>query len=434
MTDNSVFEMRTAAYYTLGCKLNFAETSTIGQSLLELGIRTAQTGESADLCVINTCSVTELADKKCRYMIRRAKREHPQAKIIVTGCYAQLSPDELSAIPEVDLVVGSEHKLDLAKLLQEDVLAERDELVIPTQDIATFKLSSSFEERTRHFLKVQDGCDYSCSYCTIPKARGRSRNGSISDIVAEAKRIATAGGLEIVLTGVNVGDFGRSTGESFLDLLRALDEVEGILRYRIGSVEPNLLTPEIIDFCAQSKRIAPHFHMPLQSGNNEVLKLMRRRYTRELFTERVSYILERIPHAFIGVDVIVGTRGETPEYYADCYEYLEALPCSQLHVFSYSERRGTSALDIPYVVPIKERHRRSLALQSLSERKLRQYYEQNIGRPLRVIWEAGQDDEGYMSGYSDEYIRVGCPYQADLVGRAEILIAQKVASHSLLLV
>ncbi len=424
MTDRNVFESKTAAYYTLGCKLNFAETSALGQGLLMMGIRTAQPNERADICIINTCSVTELADKKCRYMIRKAQREHPGAFVVVTGCYAQLSPEEVSTLEGVHLVVGSEHKLDIPSLLEER-MAERQQRLSPvvsaSDEISTFQISSSSQERTRHFLKVQDGCDYACTYCTIPKARGRSRNGSIAALTEEARRIARQGGLEIVLTGVNIGDFGKSTGERFVDLLRGLDEVEGIERYRIGSVEPNLLSEEVVDFCATSKRIAPHFHLPLQSGSNEVLRLMRRRYTRELFAQRVAYIRERIPHAYIGVDVIVGTRGERPEYFDDCCRFVEALEVSQLHVFSYSERRGTAALAIPYVVEVGERHRRSQLLQRLSQEKLKAFYQSQLGQSMRVIWEEGQTALGYMTGYSDQYIRVGQPWDERLVGSVSII-------------
>lgn len=436
MTDNSVFEDKTAAYYTLGCKLNFAETSSIGRSLLSEGVRTAAEGERADICVINTCSVTELADKKCRYMIRRAQREHPGSFIVVTGCYAQLKPEEVVALEGVNLVVGGEQKLSIVDhLRQMSKLSTEERLLIAgkSEDIKTFRLSSSSDERTRHFLKVQDGCDYQCSYCTIPAARGRSRSGSIAEIVAEAERIVAEGGLEIVLTGVNTGDFGRTTGERFIDLLRALDAIEGLLRIRISSIEPNLLSEEIIDYCAESKRIAPHFHIPLQSGSDAVLRLMRRRYNRDLFTSRVAYIRERMPDAFIGIDVIVGTRGETEEYWQECYEYLSTLPYSELHVFTYSERPGTAALDIAYSVPIKERHRRSQALQSLSRERLRAFYESQLGKPQRVIWEMGQDEAGYMSGYSDNYLRVGKPYDAASVGQVEYITPRTIAEHNLLL-
>lgn len=437
MTDNSVFENKTAAYYTLGCKLNYAETSSIGRSLLEQGVRTAREGEVAQICVINTCSVTELADKKCRYMIRKAQREHPGAFVVVTGCYAQLAPEEVSSLEGVNLVVGGESKLSIAEHLKGFTELRGEERVLiagATKDIKTFQMSSSSDERTRHFLKVQDGCDYHCTYCTIPAARGRSRNGSIKEIVDEARRIVADGGLEIVLTGVNIGDFGRTTGESFLELLKALDNIEGLVRLRIGSIEPNLLSEEIIDYCAVSRSIVPHFHMPLQSGSNEVLRLMKRRYTRELFTSRVAYIKSKMPHAFIGVDVIVGTRGETEEYFNDCLAYLTELDCSALHVFSYSERPGTAALRIAYSVDPRERHKRSQRLQRLSEEKLRAYYESQLGRSQRVIWEMGQDQAGYMSGYSDTYIRVGKPYDEASVGKVEMLTPQRIAEHSLLLI
>lgn len=435
MTDNSVFEYKTAAYYTLGCKLNYAETSSIGRSLLERGVRTARPGELADICVLNTCSVTELADKRCRYMIRKAQREHPGAFIVVTGCYAQLRPDDIAQMEGVGLVVGSEHKLDIAQHLPSASpkgLQGARLLTSAVDDIHTFRVSSSSEERTRHFLKVQDGCDYRCTYCTIPKARGRSRNGSIADLVAEARRIAEAGGVEVVLTGVNIGDFGRTTGESFANLLRALDEVEGIERYRIGSIEPNLLTEEIIDLCGSSKRIMPHFHIPLQSGSNEVLRLMRRRYNRELFSQRIDYIHQHIDNAFVGIDVIVGTRGERPEYFEDCYHYLEALNFAQLHVFSYSERRGTEALRIPYVVDVRERHRRSQTLQRLSEEKLRAFNERQIGRMHRVVWEQGQTEEGYMTGYADNYARIGQPYVEALVGTMSYVTPIRLSEQGLL--
>lgn len=303
-----------------------------------------------------------------------------------------------------------------------------------TEDIKTFRISSSFDERTRHFLKVQDGCDYSCSYCTIPAARGRSRNGSIADIVSEAKRIIADGGLEIVLTGVNVGDFGRTTGETFLDLLKALDQIEGLKRLRIGSIEPNLLKEEIIDFCAESRTIAPHFHIPLQSGSNDVLKLMRRRYNRDLFSQRVEYIKKRLPDAFIGIDVIVGTRGELPEYYEDCVQYLTELDYAQLHVFSYSERPGTDALKISYSVDLRERHKRSQRLQRLSEEKLKAFYKSQLGKTHRVIWEVGQTETGLMTGYSDNYVRIGKPYDETLVGCIEELKPTYFDEEQMLLV
>jgi MiaB-like protein len=425
MTDTSVFEDKKVAYYTLGCKLNFAETSTIGRALLAQGIRSVRPQEEADICVINTCSVTELADKKCRTMIRKAAREHPGAFVIVTGCYAQLSPEEVADIEGVDLVIGAEKKLDLAEYLDLSVSKPSSASIIHsrTKDIRSFRLSSSSDERTRHFLKVQDGCDYHCTYCTIPKARGRSRSGSVSEIVAEAERIASVGGREIVLTGVNIGDFGRGRGEDFFDLIRALDEVEGIERFRIGSIEPNLLSEKIIEYCARSRRIAPHFHIPLQSGSDEVLRLMKRRYDTELFRSRVSLIQELLPQAFIGVDVIVGTRGERAEYFEDCYRFLESIPFSQLHVFSYSEREGTAALSIDHVVSPQDKHRRSQRLMQLSEERLKAFYRSNLGRELTVIWEHGNYN-GLMMGHSENYIRVAQPYDEEAIGTTTHLTPQ----------
>ena len=425
MTDTSVFEDKKAAYYTLGCKLNFAETSTIGRALLAQGIRSVRPQEEADICVINTCSVTELADKKCRTMIRKAAREHPGAFVIVTGCYAQLSPEEVADIEGVDLVIGAEKKLDLAEYLDLSVSKPSSASIIHsrTKDIRSFRLSSSSDERTRHFLKVQDGCDYHCTYCTIPKARGRSRSGSVGEIVAEAERIASVGGREIVLTGVNIGDFGRGRGEDFFDLIRALDEVEGIERFRIGSIEPNLLTEKIIEYCARSRRIAPHFHIPLQSGSDEVLRLMKRRYDTELFRSRVALIQELLPQAFIGIDVIVGTRGEEAEYFEDCYCFLESIPFSQLHVFSYSEREGTAALSIDHVVSPQDKHRRSQRLMQLSEERLKAFYSTNLGRELTVIWEHGNYN-GLMMGHSENYIRVAQPYDEEAIGTTTRLTPQ----------
>lgn len=425
MTDTSVFEDKKAAYYTLGCKLNFAETSTIGRALLAQGIRSVRPQEEADICVINTCSVTELADKKCRTMIRKAAREHPGAFVIVTGCYAQLSPEEVADIEGVDLVIGAEKKLDLAEYLDLSVSKPSSASIIHsrTKDIRSFRLSSSSDERTRHFLKVQDGCDYHCTYCTIPKARGRSRSGSVSEIVAEAERIASVGGREIVLTGVNIGDFGRGRGEDFFDLIRALDEVEGIERFRIGSIEPNLLSEKIIEYCARSRRIAPHFHIPLQSGSDEVLRLMKRRYDTELFRSRVSLIQELLPQAFIGIDVIVGTRGEEAGYFEDCYRFLESIPFSQLHVFSYSEREGTAALSIDHVVSPQDKHRRSQRLMQLSEERLKAFYRSNLGRELTVIWEHGNYN-GLMMGHSENYIRVAQPYDEEAIGTTTHLTPQ----------
>ena len=411
MIDKTVFENKIAAYYTLGCKLNFAETSTIGKVLAEQGVRKARPGEKADICVVNTCSVTELADKKCRQAIRRIGKQHPGAFIVVTGCYAQLKPEEVSHIEGVDLVLGAEQKLDLLMYL--DDLKKREEggaiIASRTKDIRTFSPSCSADDRTRHFLKVQDGCDYYCSYCTIPFARGRSRNGSIASLVEQARQAAAEGGKEIVLTGVNIGDFGKSTGETFFDLVKALDDVEGIERYRISSIEPNLLTDEIIEFVSRSKRFMPHFHIPLQSGSDEVLKLMRRRYDTALFASKVKRIKEVMPDAFIGVDVIVGTRGETEEYFEQAYRFIQSLDVTQLHVFSYSERPGTQALKIEHVVSSEEKHRRSRLLLDLSDEKTRAFYARHIGQTMPVLLERSKPGTP-MHGFTPNYIRVEVPH------------------------
>lgn len=416
MIDKTVFENKIAAYYTLGCKLNFAETSTIGKVLAEQGVRKARTGEKADICVVNTCSVTELADKKCRQAIRRINKQHPDAFIVVTGCYAQLKPEEVAHIEGVDLVLGAEQKLDILKYLDNMGKKETDGAIIASEskDIRSFSPSCSADDRTRHFLKVQDGCDYYCSYCTIPFARGRSRNGTIASMVEQAVEVASKGGKEIVLTGVNIGDFGKSTGETFIDLIRALDEVEGIERYRISSIEPNLITDEAIDFVATSKRFAPHFHIPLQSGSDAVLKLMRRRYDTTLFRHKIEKIKEIMPHAFIGVDVIVGTRGETDEWFEEARTFIDSLDISQLHVFSYSERPGTQALKIDYVVDPKTKHARSQQLLDLSDRKLQAFYEAHIGQQADVLFEQTRK-ENKMYGFTENYIKVEIPYDSSLV-------------------
>ena len=414
MIDTNVFQDKKAVYYTLGCKLNFAETSSIGKTLKEAGIRTVRKGEKADICVINTCSVTEVADKKCRQAIHRLSKEHPGAFIVVTGCYAQLKPEQIADIEGVDLVLGAEQKGELINYLGDLKKREHGEVVTTvTKDIRAFSPSCSRGDRTRYFLKVQDGCDYFCSYCTIPFARGRSRNGKIEDLVAQARQSALEGGKEIVLTGVNIGDFGKSTGENFYDLVKALDEVEGIERFRISSIEPNLLTDEIIEYVARSKRFMPHFHIPLQSGCDEVLKLMRRRYDTALFASKIHKIRELIPDAFIGVDVIVGTRGEIPEYFDRAYEFIKSLDVTQLHVFSYSERPGTQALNIDYVVSADEKHRRSQQLLALSEEKTRAFYARHIGKEAVVLMEKSKAGVP-MHGFTDNYIRVELPHDDSL--------------------
>ena len=406
MIDTTVFQNKTAVYYTLGCKLNFSETSTIGKILREAGVRTARKGEKADICVVNTCSVTETADKKCRQAIHRLVKQHPGAFVVVTGCYAQLKPGEVAQIEGVDVVLGAEQKGELLYYLGDLQKHESGEAITTaTKDIRSFSPSCSRGDRTRYFLKVQDGCDYFCSYCTIPFARGRSRNGSIASMVEQVQQAVAEGGKEIVLTGVNIGDFGKTTGESFFDLVKALDQVEGVERYRISSIEPNLLTDEIIDYVAHSRRFMPHFHIPLQSGCDEVLKLMRRRYDTALFASKVKKIKEVMPDAFIGVDVIVGTRGETPEYFEKAYEFISGLDVTQLHVFSYSERPGTQALKIAYVVSPEEKHQRSQRLLALSDEKTQAFYACHIGHTLPVLMEKSKAGAP-MHGFTANYIRV----------------------------
>lgn len=402
------------AYCTLGCKLNFAETSTLRDQLMAEGAQEAQKGERADVCIVNTCSVTDVADAKCRQTIHRLTRQHPGAFVVVMGCYAQLKAGEIAQFDGVDLVVGMEQKGRVAEFLKERLAAKRqlaegeachEAISVPTAEIRTFVPSCSRGNRTRYFLKVQDGCNYYCTYCTIPIARGRSRNGSIASIVEQAREVAAQGGKEIVLTGVNTGDFGRSTGEDFFSLIQALDQVEGIERYRISSIEPNLLTEEIIDFCAASRRFMPHFHIPLQSGSDEVLRLMRRHYDSRLFASRIDYIRRVMPDAFIGVDVIVGMRGETEELFEESYRFIEAQDVSQLHVFSYSERPGTRALQIPHIVKPEEKHQRSQRLLALSEVKRKAHYLRFVGSERPVLWEHARAGEP-LQGFTDNYIRV----------------------------
>ena len=406
MIDTTVFQDKTAVYYTLGCKLNFSETSTIGKILREAGVRTVRKGERADICVVNTCSVTEMADKKCRQAIHRLVKQHPGAFVVVTGCYAQLKPGDVAKIEGVDVVLGAEQKKDLLQYLGDLQKHEAGEAhTTAAKDIRSFAPSCSRGDRTRFFLKVQDGCDYFCSYCTIPFARGRSRNGTVASMVEQARQAVAEGGKEIVLTGVNIGDFGKTTRETFFDLVKALDEVEGIERYRISSIEPNLLTDEIIEFVSYSRRFMPHFHIPLQSGSDDVLKLMRRRYDTALFASKIKKIKEVMPDAFIGVDVIVGTRGETEEYFEDAYRFIAGLDVTQLHVFSYSERPGTQALKIDHVVAPEEKHKRSQRLLTLSDEKTQAFYVRHIGQTMPVLMEktkAGMP----MHGFTANYIRV----------------------------
>lgn len=417
MIDTNIFQDKTAVYYTLGCKLNFSETSTIGKILKEAGVRTARKGEVADICVVNTCSVTEVADKKCRQAIHKLVKQHPGAFVVVTGCYAQLKPDTVAKIEGVDVVLGAEQKKDLLRYLGNLKKHESGEAhTSALKDIHSFVPSCSRGDRTRYFLKVQDGCDYYCSYCTIPFARGRSRNGTIASLVEQAQQAAAEGGKEIVLTGVNIGDFGKTTGETFFDLVKALDEVEGIERYRISSIEPNLLTDEIIEYVSRSRRFMPHFHIPLQSGSDEVLKLMRRRYDTALFASKVKKVKEIMPDAFIGVDVIVGTRGETDEYFEQAYEFIRGLDVTQLHVFSYSERPGTQALKIEHTVSPAEKHARSQRLLELSDEKTRAFYARHIGMEMPVLLERSKPGTP-MHGFTANYIRVEVPHDDALDNR-----------------
>jgi threonylcarbamoyladenosine tRNA methylthiotransferase MtaB len=421
MIDNTIFENKKAAYLTLGCKLNFAETSAIGRQLSRVGVRRAREGEAADICVINTCSVTEFADKKCRQAVRKLIKENPGAYVIVTGCYAQLKPEDIAGIEGVDIVLGSEQKLDVVAYLDE--LKKKDKGVVHTSEtnkIKSFVPSCSQDDRTRYFLKVQDGCDYFCSFCTIPFARGRSRNGTIETMVNQAQEVAAKGGKEIVLTGVNIGDFGKTTGETFFDLIKALDEVEGIGRYRISSIEPNLLTDEIIEFVARSKRFAPHFHIPLQSGSDAVLKLMRRRYDTALFRHKIEKIKAVMPDAFIGVDVIVGTRGETDEYFEETRLFLESLDFSQLHVFTYSERPNTQALKIDHPVASKTKHARCKVLLDLSDAKLQAFYRSQQGTMRKVLFEHTRHDD-MMYGFTENYVKVETLYHENKANEIKIV-------------
>ncbi len=423
MINTSVFQNKKAAYFTLGCKLNFSETSTFGKMLADLGVRTADEGDVADICLVNTCSVTEVADHKCRQAIHRLVRNNPGAFVIVTGCYAQLESESVSKIEGVDLVLGSDEKANLVQFLSDAWTAKESaaELSedgkveslheyhsVKTKMIKSFAPSCSRGNRTRYFLKVQDGCDYYCTYCTIPYARGNSRNPTIASLVAQAEEAAREGGKEIVLTGVNIGDFGKTTGESFLDLCKALDKVEGIERYRISSMEPDLLSDELIDFCSQSRAFMPHFHIPLQSGSDEVLKLMHRRYDKTLFAHKIELIKQKMPDAFIGVDVMVGCRGETPECFEECYEFLDDVDVTQLHVFPYSERPGTAALRIPYVVDDAEKKVRSKRLLDLSEQKRIEFYTRYIGTEQEVLFEKAARGKA-MHGFTSNYVRVELP-------------------------
>ena len=414
--------MKKVAFYTLGCKLNYSETSSISRLFEDRGYQKVEFSEAADIYVINTCSVTDNADKKCRKVVKEALKHSPNAFITIVGCYAQLKPTEISEIPGVDAVLGAAEKFRLLDVL--DGFQKDGKVKIFHSDIAevkTFNTAYSLNDRTRTFLKVQDGCDYSCTFCTIPLARGESRSDYVSNIVKSVKEIAASGVKEIVLTGVNIGDFGLHDGkreETFFDLVKALDAIEGINRYRISSIEPNLLTDEIIRFVAQSEKFVPHFHIPLQSGNNKILKLMRRRYQRELYTERVAIIKSLIPHCCIGVDVIVGFPGETKEDFLDTYQFLNEIDISYLHVFTYSERDNTQAIGLQGSVPVSQRAERSKMLHILSDKKRRVFYEQNINREDEVLFEEDIEN-GMMFGFTRNYVRVTAKYDPLLVNETK---------------
>lgn len=422
---------RTAAYHTLGCKLNFSETSTLARSLEEAGYARVKVEDRPDVFVLNTCSVTENADKECRRHVRRFQAINPEAFIAVVGCYAQLKPEEIAAIPGVDLVLGANEKFDLAtyiearvsspsprgKGLGDEVGGGRGRAIFsPIKDVKRFIPSWNSGDRTRTFLKVQDGCDYFCSFCTIPLARGRSRSGTVAETVAQAEAIAAQGIREVVLTGVNTGDFGRAHGEDFLQLIEALDQVEGIDRFRISSIEPNLCNDDVIRFVAGSKRFAPHFHMPLQSGSDVILERMRRRYDTALYAERVNAIKSLMPHACIGVDVITGTPGETEEEFLKTHEFLRSIPVDHLHVFTYSERANTTAVRMDDSVPMEVRRERTKQLRILGSKLQRAFYGKHLGATRPVLLEA-EEAEGHMLGFTDNYIRVSLPYDTSLVNK-----------------
>ena len=418
-------------FVTLGCKLNFSESATIGQQLQERGIaRTVVGDEEPDICVVNTCSVTSLADRKCRQNIRSLIKRYPKALVVVTGCYAQLQGKSIAEIDGVDIVLGNEQKGDVVDYIERWLNDHHSELAVtPHKDIRRFSPSCECGDRTRYFLKVQDGCDYYCSYCTIPLARGRSRSGTIASLVEQAQDVARRGGKEIVITGVNIGDFGKNTGEKFLDLLKALDAVDGIERYRISSLEPDLLDDEVIAWCSASRAFMPHFHIPLQSGSDEVLRLMRRHYDRALFARKVERIHELMPHAFIGVDVMVGTRGELPEYFDDSLQFIASLGVQHLHVFPYSERPGTMALRIPYIVPKTERDRRVALMMELSDRQQREFIERFLGTNRPVLFEQPPAGSKVMHGFTDNYIRVTVPYRKELVNTvAQVKLDRSIIS------
>ena len=413
------YKGKKAAFYTLGCKLNFSETSTIAGSFKEVGFERVEFEEKADVYVINTCSVTNQGDKESRNIIRRAVKNNPDAMVIVVGCYSQLKPDEVGHIEGVDMVLGTQEKFLIPAYLGD--LKKKETTEIKTTrlaDIKSYHKAFSWGDRTRSFLKIQDGCDYYCSFCTIPFARGKSRNDNIANTVTEAKKAVDKGFKEVISTGVNIGDFGKSTGENFLDLLKSLEKVDGLQRLRLGSIEPNLLKDEIIELVAGSKVIMPHFHIPLQSGSDEILSLMKRKYSTDLFAKRVQRIREIVPHAFIGVDVIAGTNGETEEHFKESYDFINSLEISQLHPFTYSERSGTQALKIPWKVEIEDRKRRTQMYINLSEKKLRAFYEKHLETNQNVLFEEQFKKEKTL-GFTENYIKVEVSYNEELVNQVK---------------
>ena len=414
-------EARTVAFHTLGCKLNFSETSTLSRMLENEGFEKKEFDDQADVYVINTCSVTDNADKECRQIVRRIQRKAPESLVVITGCYAQLKPKQIAEIPGVNLVLGAAEKFNLAQHIRE--LSKGDSAKICScdiEDVTGFNSSFSINDRTRTFLKVQDGCDYNCSFCTIPQARGKSRSDSIENVLKNVEHLALHGVKEVVLTGVNLGDFGKGPDgtlkyeENFFELVQALEKIQGIQRYRISSIEPNLLTNDIIEFVANSDKFMPHFHIPLQSGSNKILGSMRRRYKRELYAERVALIKTLMPHCCTGVDVIVGFPGETDEDFKDCFDFLHSLDISYLHVFTYSERDNTHAVSIKPIVPVNVRHERNKTLRNLSYMKMQYFTEQHHGQTRKVLFE-GHENKGMMEGYTDNYIKITTPYRKEWV-------------------
>ncbi len=409
--------MATIAFHTLGCKLNFAESSDLARRFSVHGYNQVDFKQKADVYVLNTCTVTQIAEKKCRNAIRQAHTLNPNAIIAVIGCFSQLNPEAIEAIEGVDIILGNDDKHKLVDyVLNHNKTNTPSNKVFDISRLKTFYTSYSSDDRTRSFLKVQDGCDYFCTYCAIPHARGRSRNEDIETIVSCAKELAKEGKKEVVLTGVNIGDFGKSTNETFLELIKRLDEIEQIQRYRISSIEPNLITEEIIDFCAKSRAFLPHFHIPLQSADNKILKLMHRKYERELFAQRVNYIKEKMPHAFVAADVIVGFPQETKEDFLSTYQFIESLPLAFLHVFTYSERPNTIAAKMEGKVPISERRERSKELQKLSIEKKNFFYENNQGYKGKILWES-DNENGMMFGFSENYIRVGRKFEEKYINQ-----------------